>query len=829
MSLSISNLTRVLVGALMLSASLVAAQTTPTNVPIPPYSFFLFAGSPQYGSQPTASRGFIDGNGTNARFNAPTGIAIDTNGNLYVADTGNNAIRKIDSNDNVTTLTGQSGQTGDRDGVLTNASFDGPYGLAIDSLGNIYLSDVYSDIIRKVGTNGIVSTLAGNAYYGPGDSDGSGPNASFNNPEMLFIDQRNNIYVADNGNNAIRLVSTNGNVSTISTGSLLLKGPSDLVINSAGTMFIVDNGDNIIDGLLPDDFSYIVAGGNTNYSYSEYSGTNAAFSSPTGVALTRSGNLIVADSGNNFIRSVDTNGNNYELAGTFFGTGSTDGPGTNAQFNNPTGVVLDPAGNIYVSDTGNNTIRKIDTNHVVSTIAGAAAVAQITFRDGPKNQALFNSPLGIASDHLGNLYIADTGNKLIRKIDTHGIVSTLAGGGSGTTDTNGNWVIDGNGTNAEFFNPIGLTVDALGNVYVVDDGYGLRKIDSHTNVTTVLDYSLSLPGVASDNFGNIYVYGTPVLSQRDSIIKVAPDQSKSTLPGPYEFVVGIVCDTLGNVYIADSGKSQILKVSTNNIFSVIAGAPHTYAVKDGSGTKAAFAYISGIAIDSNNIIYVSDQPQSDAYIRKVTTNGIVSTIGTLSYLPVPGLCTGPNNTIYLANGELNTITAGYYASTNLLQVLYFPQIPPKVYGEKPFAVLVDDSANLPLTLSSSDTNVATVKGIIVSIVGAGTSTITAKQAGNALYYPDMFGEPLVVSKASQKIAFIGLPTSIAYGKGKSFTLHASNLPGMPVAFSTSNTNVISLHDHTAKIVGRGQAQITAYNSGNANYNQQAVSKTVNVK
>jgi sugar lactone lactonase YvrE len=198
-------------------------------------------------------------------------------------------------------------------------------------------------------------------------------------------------------------------------------------------------------------------------------GTAASFNRPGGVAVDSSGNVFVADAGNNLIRKIDTTGNVTTLAGSGAG-GSANGSGTAASFYNPWGIAADSSGNVYVADKNNNLIRKIDSIGNVTTLAGSGAVGSV---NGPATTASFYGPEGVAVDLTGNVYVADTGNNLIRIIDTSGWVSTLAGTGvSGSTN--------GQATSATFSFPWGIAVDSSENIYVVDSwSFLIRKIQQN--------------------------------------------------------------------------------------------------------------------------------------------------------------------------------------------------------------------------------------------------------------------------------------------------------------------------------------------------------------
>jgi len=302
-------------------------------------------------------------------FNLPGGVAVDSAGNIYVSDTYNNEILKIRPSGLETTLAG-SGTAGFAD-IYINL----PGGVAVDSVGNIYVSDFNNNKIRKITPSGLVSTLAGSGTAG--FADGQGTAAQFQHLRGVAVDSRGDVYVADSSNHRIRKITPDGTVSTFA-GS-----------GTVGTL----NG----------------------------SGTAAQFNQPSGITIDSSGNFYVADAGNHKIRKITLSGDVSTLAGS--GTeGFADGQGTAAQFKYPFGVAVDSGGTVYVADKGNHRIRKITPSGDVSTLTGSG-YQRIT--DGQGTAAQFSSPSGIAVDSSGNVYVADTHNNKIHKITPTGRVSTI--------------------------------------------------------------------------------------------------------------------------------------------------------------------------------------------------------------------------------------------------------------------------------------------------------------------------------------------------------------------------------------------------------------------
>ena len=311
-------------------------------------------------------------------------IAADSSGNLYVADEYNDTIRMLTpmgTNWVVTTIAGLAGNIGSADGTNGNAQFYRPVGIAVDSSGNLYVADEYNDTIRMLtpmGTNWVVTTIAGLAgNYG--SADGTNGNAQFHQPSDIALDSSGNLYVADEYNDTIRMLTPMGTNWVVTT----IAGLAGNIGSADGT-----NG-------------------------------NAQFYRPVGIAVDSSGNLYVADEYNDTIRMLTPMGTNWvvtTIAGLAGNNGSADGTNGNAQFNDPCGIAVDSGGNVYVADTFNDTIRMLTpmgTNWVVNTIGGLAKTPGST--DGIGTNALFGYPGGVAVDNAGNIYVADWFNATIRE------------------------------------------------------------------------------------------------------------------------------------------------------------------------------------------------------------------------------------------------------------------------------------------------------------------------------------------------------------------------------------------------------------------------------
>ncbi len=572
----------------------------------------------------TGSVGSNDGAGASASFNGPRGLAVDASGNVYVADTYNNKIRKITSAGVVSTFAG-TGSQGDTDGAGASASFNQPYGVAVDGVGNVYVADTYNHKIRKITPSGVVSTLAGTGSAG--SNDGAGSSATFSYPYDVAVDSSGNIYVADRNNYKIRKITPSGVVSTVagtgSQGSIndpaTFNAPEAVAIDASGNIYVADTINAKIRKITPAGVVSTFVG-DLSLGDKDGAAENARFHTPSGVAVDASGNVYVADAGNDKIRKIVlTQTISYHDVSTFAGTGGngdTNGAGTTASFNDPRGVTLDSSGNVYVADTDNHRIRKITPLGVVSTFAGTGAFGSV---DGAGASATFWDPYDVTVDSSDNIYVADMNSRKIRKITPSGVVSTLAGNGSYGAG-------DGAGASASFNQPKGLAVDSSDNIYVADyNNDKIRKITPAGVVSTLA--------------------GTGSQGSNDGA------GSSATFYAPLDVAV----DSSNNIYVADAGNNKIRKITPLGVVSTFAGSGVAGST-NGTGTLATFDSPQGVVLDSSDNIYVASLVND--LIRKITPAGVVSTFAgtgeSAPYIGAPGTggTDGPGNvaTFYRPQG-----------------------------------------------------------------------------------------------------------------------------------------------------------------------------------
>jgi sugar lactone lactonase YvrE len=547
--------------------------------------------------------GFGDGISAFALFKRPKGICRDAAGNLYVADTGNYLIRKIATDGLVSTIAGSVEANGFHDGQGINAIFDQPMGIVVDASGNLFVADYNNHAIRRIDPAGNVTTFAGHGGLA-GHTDATGTNAFLFWPVGIVIDGSSNLYVSELGNSIIRKITAGAVVSTLA-GSALNPGsadgtgavarfnqPAGMCFDPSGNLLLADAGNHTIRRITPAG-AVTTAYGQTGVSgYLDGHDLTALFASPKGVVARPNGTLLVFDSGNDLIRSISFDNVVSTLAGTPVRAGATDGDVSLALFSMPQGLAVGPDGVIYVADTGNHTIRKISPEGLVTTLAGQAGVAGKA--DGPIG-GTFNAPTALAVDGTGNIYVADTGNHTIRVVSPQGVVRTL----SGKAGVSGSAV--GAGTDARFDTPTGIALDGSGNAYVADSkNHVIRKVQLDGTTTTFI----GIPNVVGSNDNQ---FGTPRFSSPQ----------------------GVAFSPAGLV-VADTGNGTIRVVTSSGQVSTIAGLAGFFGTTDGQSFNARFNGSVALAVDAFGAAYISDQASQT--IRKVTAAGNVTTpVGNLGH------------------------------------------------------------------------------------------------------------------------------------------------------------------------------------------------------
>lgn len=627
-----------------------------------------------------AGDGSVDGPTNQARFYFPEGVAVDAAGNLYVADTLNSTIRRIDPGGLVITLAGTAGNSGNTNAIGAFAEFDDPQGIAVDGNTNIYIADTANSTIREItpaGNNWVVTTLAG-LPGNLGSSNGIGSSALFNLPGAIAAYGETNLFVADTGNSTIRMLvpsGTNWIVTTLagSAGTngflngtnshALFNQPAGIAVDANRNLYVADTGNAAIRKMT-------LAG--TNWVTTTIAGN---LNSPDSITLDAASHVYVT-LGDNTIRRLTPSGTNWVLstvAGISGVGGSADGT-SQALFSYPHGITVASNDTLYVTDSLDNTVRKITANGVVTTWAGLAGGAGAS--DGSADQARFNAPLGLAVDAGTNIYVADSQNNLIRQITAAGIVTTLAGAAAtlrGSTD--------GTGTSASFNLPVAVAMDSHSNLYVADyENNEIRKLTpsggqwavttlaGHANanyagmitnvvggtsyqamvfyyesnyvnysglITNIVNHATSVTVVAFTN--NSVVIVTNVINGKTNAASImlvsnlfelpaAPLLLNGTIPDVlFDHPSGLALDGADNLYVADGSTNGVRLITPDGTVTTLAGSAGFYSVDPARfGTNQFFYHSSGVVVDGTGDVYVADSANNT--IREINPNGSVTTI-----------------------------------------------------------------------------------------------------------------------------------------------------------------------------------------------------------
>jgi sugar lactone lactonase YvrE len=428
-----------------------------------------------------------------AELSYPEGVTVDHAGSLYIADSGNDRIRKVDTGGRINTIVGSGirGFSGDGEPAAT-AQLAYPDAVAVDRHGDVYIGDWGNYRVRKVDQNGTITTLAG---LGPNYPDDGGPSsqAILRSPTFAHVDNVGRLYIADSGNHRVRRVDQGGDITTIAGNGTAgfsgdggpaidaqLNDPISLALDPAGNVYIADTLNHRVRKVTPDGKITTIAGTGRGFFFGDNGpATEADLHDPRGLAVGGDGSLYIAEGGGDRIRRVDPTGIITTVAGNgtrgFSGDG---GPATQAQLFAPAQIQLDPDGNLYIADAGNNMIRRVDRTGIITTVAGNGAKG-FSGDGGPAHDAQLNNVSGVAVNDAGNLYIADTGNNRIRKVDTSGRIATIAGTGDVGIAGDG-----GPATRAQLNKLLSVSVGADGAVYIADGNNRIRKIDAAGIITT---------------------------------------------------------------------------------------------------------------------------------------------------------------------------------------------------------------------------------------------------------------------------------------------------------------------------------------------------------
>lgn len=548
------------------------------------------------------------GQAVSAQINAPTALALDASGNLFIADTDNHRIRKIAVDGSISTVAGSgtAGFSGDG-GAATVAQLSSPAGVAVDAAGVVYIADTGNRRLRKL-SSGNISTLAGTGVAGDSGDGGAVASAQLNTPRGLAIDDFGRLYVVDSTAQRLRYIDGSGIYAMAGDGTQGFAGdggdklaaqfdnPLAAVVHTSGDVYIADSDNHRIRRLLQgSNIETVVGMGAASFGGDGAAASLAKLDTPSSITIDSQGNRYLADRYNHRIRKVAIDGGITTIAGTgVAGFAGDGGAATAAQLNEPTGVAVDSQDNLYIADSANQRVRMIDVAGTISSVAGNG-VAGYAGDGGSALSAQLQNPIDIALDAQDNLYIADYGNHRLRKV-TAGTISTIAGTGSAGFSGDG-----GVATAAQLNGVRGLVFDDAGSLYLADElNERVRKIDSLGNISTVA-------GTGVAGFGG------------DGGLATA-----AQLSAPADLAI----DAEGNLFVADSGNHRLRRIDTAGNITTFAGSgTQGY---DGDGDAASAARLNtplAVAVDADRHVLIAGANQ---VVRRVEANLAPSDIQFLS-------------------------------------------------------------------------------------------------------------------------------------------------------------------------------------------------------
>ncbi|MCL1635944.1 NHL repeat-containing protein [Luteimonas sp. SX5] len=548
----------------------------------------------------TGAPGYSEQSGTGelGRIHLPQNMIADGLGNLYFADSNNNRVRKLWADGRVTLVAGNGSVASSGDGGrAVDAGVGRPYGLTLDTAGNLYVSENINHRVRRVTPQGKISTVAGNgtgAYSGDG---GPATLASLRSPMGVAVDPHGNLFIADHANQRIRKVDVAGRIGTFVKFD---DSPSDVSFGPSGDLYV-----SRFCGIAK-----LTPNGAMQPFVEDPQCQSLSF--PEKVAFSSTGDAYFADSdvGTVFrMGGQDVSPVKVAGRGSFYGDGAA---AVDASLSKVTGVATDAAGEVYIADSYfNNRIRKILQDGTIATVAGSGYWFDGGDEEGiPAVQAKLSSPHDSAVDSSGNLYIADRLNGLVRMVSAaDGSIHTFAGGGAGGDG--------GPATNAKLGAIRRVAIDGTGNVFIADaSNHRIRRVDTAGIITTVAGNGI--PGFSGDGG--------------------AAANASLNLPS------GIAIDASGNLYIGDEGNRRVRKVTPGGTISTVAGNGLAGSSGDGGpATQAAIGAVTGIGLDDSGALYIAA-----GALRKVTSSGVISTLSGVQY-PAYDVAVGDDGALYVAS------------------------------------------------------------------------------------------------------------------------------------------------------------------------------------
>ena len=585
------------------------------------------------------------GPATSSNLSYPTGVAVDKHGDLYIADQGNNVVEEVSPAGRLSVVAGSGKQGPPTPGPATDSELNFPYGVAVDAQGDLFIADSVNNVVEEVTPAGRLSVVAGTGKGGlptPGPADSS----ALAGPEGVAVDAHGDLFIADFLNNVVEKVTPAGRLSVVAgngarrpgapgpaTGSELER-PSGVAVDSHGDLFIADLADNVVEKVTPAGRLSVVAGDGKLGLATPGPAISSDLSYPTGVAVDAHGDLFISDEGFSVVEEVNPAGRLSVVAGIADQSGRpTPGPATRSDLGNVHGVAVDAVGNLFIAD-GSGVVEKVNPAGRLSVVAGDFRAGQPT--PGPATRSGLG-PSGVAVDAHGDLFIADSSNNVVEEVNPAGRLSVVAGDGRRGPPT------PGPADTSRLDDPLSVAVDAQGDLFIADQGNNVvEEVTPAGRLSVVAGDGKRGPptpgpadssrldgpwSVAVDAQGGLFIADTgnnvvEEVTPAGRLSVVAGDGKRGPpTPGPADSSeldgpTGVTADAHGDLFIADQGNNVVEEVTPAGRLSVVAGDGEEGPPTPGPADSSRLLAPADVAVGAHGDLFIADQGNGD--VEKVT-------------------------------------------------------------------------------------------------------------------------------------------------------------------------------------------------------------------